>query len=382
MNTILSKIFKGAAFLLLFFSSNVRPQTVTDSIKTAFLPALSYNSDFGFASGGLLNRFHYKNEISPYYSHVQVAAILSTKGLASAQIEWDKPQVFNSNYRLQSAVYAARFYEDNYYGIANYNKINDSFNSNPETYTYNSISAGFDIRLRIPISSLNQSTLDLVSILNFDYKTPFNSNNSQLIVQENPLGAEGNHSLHLGTGLIWDQRDNELRPTKGIYAESNIEVGQKWFGSAYNAYIFKAKTSSYTTFKILKNITWANQLSYVNTLGNVPYWKLASLGDEESIRGYPSKRFLDDNSLAFNTELRTWLFKIDMLESEFGGTLFFDVGRTFGNNASLSSIFNDVKYSFGFGGISALFSPNFILRTDVGFSEEGIGIYFSSGFMF
>lgn len=382
MKTKFINISKGAVLLLLFFSTNTAAQIVTDSIKTAFLPAISYNSDFGLASGGLLHRFHYKGDTEPYYSFVQVAAIFSTKGLASTLIEWDKPHIFKSNYRLTSSIYAARFFEDNYYGYGNYTKIEDSFNVVPEVYNYNSVSAGFDARLRIPIFDTQRSSIDIISIINFDYKTPFNSENTQLIVQESPLGVDGDHSLHLGTGLIWENRNNELRPTKGTYAETNIEVGQKWFGSGFNTFIFKAEASSYLSFHLLKEITWANRISVENTSGDVPYWKLASLGDEETLRGFPSQRFLDDNSILFNTELRTWLFNIDLLNSEFGGTLFFDIGRTYANKTDFSSILRDLRYSFGFGGTSSLFTPDFVLRTDVGFSKEGIGIYFTSGYMF
>tara|TARA_R100001591_G_C4353782_1_gene183803 strand:- start:91 stop:357 length:267 start_codon:yes stop_codon:yes gene_type:complete len=84
----LNYLFKGAVLLLLFCSTELSAQNspnvvVTDSIETAFLPALSFSSDFGFLVGGLVHRFHYKKEIEPFHSFTQVAAIISTKGLLS-----------------------------------------------------------------------------------------------------------------------------------------------------------------------------------------------------------------------------------------------------------------------------------------------------------
>ncbi|XWN35967.1 MAG: BamA/TamA family outer membrane protein [Balneola sp.] len=383
----LNFLFKGAVLLLLFYSAQLSAQSssnvvVTDSIETAFLPALSFNSDFGFLLGGLVHRFHYKENVEPFYSFTQVAGIISTKGLLSGLVEYDKPYAFNSNNRFISQIYASRFLQDTYYGIGSYQKINDSFNSNNELYSFQSFSFGIDARLRIPFWVTNKSSLNVLAILNFDYTTPVDNGQDRLIAQEQPLGYYGGRTLHLGTGFIWESRNSEFRPTNGSYIETTTEVGQTWFGSSYNAFIFQTDIRKYISFNLFKEITWANRFYTKNTSGEVPYWKLAYAGDELTIRGYPSKRFLDDNVLLFNTELRTWLFNIDSIGGEFGGTLFFDVGRTYPNGESLENIFNDLKYTFGLGGTSSFFTPDFVLRCDVGFSEEGVGVYFTAGYMF
>lgn len=385
MNLIFSKILKGVVLLLLFFSPKVFGQNrtvVTDSIEVAFLPALSYSTDFGFMFGGLVQKFHYKKDISPFHSFTQVAAIISTKGLASALIEHDKPNVFNSKNRFINQFYISRFLQDTYYGIGSYQKIEDSFNSNNQLYSFESFSVGLDSRLRIPIQSDTQFSFNLLAILNYDYTTPVDNGPDRLITQQQPLGINGGQTVHLGTGFILENRNSEFRPTKGNYVESSIEIGQTWYGSSYNSFVFSADMRKYLSFYLPKEITWANRLFMKNTAGEVPYWKLAYAGDEESLRGYPSNRFLDDNVILFNSELRAWLFNINAIKGEFGGTLFFDVGRTYSNGASLDTIFNDLKYSFGLGGTSSFFTPDFVLRADLGFSEEGMGIYFTAGYMF
>ena len=380
-----SKNFKGAVLLLLFFSTYTFAQNkvvITDSIEVAFLPALSYNSDFGFSVGGLLQRFHYKANTTPFYSFTQIAAIVSTKGLASAQIRYDNPNIFNSNNRSVNQLYVSRFLQDRYYGIGNYQKIKDSFTSNTDFYSFQSFSFGFDSRLRVPIKSRKQYSLDLLAIINFDYTTPVDNGFEQLITQQQPLGIRGGRTLNIGTGLIFERRDSEFRPSKGYYIETTADVSQTWLGSSFNHFVFQADVRKYISFFLLKDVTWANRFYTKNTSGDVPYWKLAYAGDAETLRGYPANRFLDDNVLLFNTELRTWLFNIEAIKGEFGGTLFIDIGRTFPNGESFNTVFNDLKYSFGFGGTSSFFTPDFVLRSDVGFSNEGIGIYFTAGYMF
>lgn len=387
MIKFISKLFKGAVLLLLFLFTDISAQNnkvgvVTDSIEVAFLPALSFNSDFGFMAGGLLQKFHYKRDVEPFHSFAHIAALLSTKGLATFLVEYDKPNIFNSNKRSVSSFYASRFLQDTYYGIGNYQNIDDSFNENSEFYSFQSFSIGFDSRLRIPLKTGRLGSANLLAILNFDYVTPVDNGPNRLITQQQPLGIDGGRTLNLGAGVILETRDSEFRPTRGHYIESSGEVSQTWFGSSFNNFVFQADVRKYTSFFLFKEITWANRLYTKNTSGEVPYWKLAYAGNEETLRGYPSNRFLDDNVILFNTELRTWLFNIEAIKGEFGGTLFFDIGRTYSNGEPFDTIYNDLKYSFGLGGTSSFFAPDFVLRTDVGFSEEGIGIYFTAGYMF
>lgn len=367
--------------LLLSLSPSVQSQQqsmVTDSIETAFLPALSFNSDFGFMAGGLVSRYHYNQTHEPFYSYTQIAAIFSTKGLASAIIEIDKPNVLGSTNRLKSAVYVSRFLNDPYYGIQSYQKIDDSFNSDPDFYSYQSFATGIDAELRIPVSQ----QFEALAIFNLDYLTPWSNSPNQLIMQERPLGVEGGSNLHLGTGFISDNRNHEFRPSKGTYFYLSVEGGLKNVGSSYSNAIIRFKARNYVNIPLFKGIVFAQQLQLKNTYGDVPFWKLAYAGDEMTLRGYPSGRFRDDHSLILNNELRTWLFDIPFLGAEFGGNLFFDVGKTYANGTPFNALTEDLKYSYGLSGTSSFFTPDFILRTDVGFSEEGVGIYFTAGYMF
>lgn len=378
-------IVQGAAILLLFCSPQLQAQqvVVTDSISTAFFPALSYNSDFGFMTGGLLQRYHYKKNHPPFFSFLTISGIISTKGLASGFIELDKPNAFGTDMRLQGFIYGARFFNDPFFGIGNYQKIPNSTSTSEDLYFFQSFSTGLEIRGRYPLHVSNTGKrFELMGILTFDYETPWDNGQDRLIMQQAPLGFDGGRTLYLGTGFVWEGRNSEFRPTSGRYAESTVQTSQEWLGSSYQSFTLDGEVRNYFSFFLLKEITLANRFYFKHTSGDVPYWNLAYAGDEESIRGYPARRFLDDNVAILNTELRTWLFRIDAIKGEFGGTLFFDLGRTFPNGESLQTITNDLKYSFGLGGTGSFFTPDFILRTDVGFSDEGVGVYFTAGYLF
>ena len=62
---------------------------------------------------------------------------------------------------------------------------------------------------------------------------------------------------------------------------------------------------------------------------------------------------------------------------------FLDAGSYTNEQTMLSGDWSDnLKYTAGLGGLVTLFSPDFILRIDLGLSEEGYGIFFSTGILF
>lgn len=357
--------------------------TVTDSVDFAFLPALAYNSDFGLMGGGILSRHQYKNDQSPFYSYLLFNAIVSTKGLFSSSVIFDKPRVFDTPQRLTLEGYLARFLQNQYYGIGTYQKLPDTPEGNPDYYLFNSFSAGIDVTVRRPLVEFsNQSQLDLFGLLSFEYRTPWGNDGNRLIMIEQPQGIDGARSSVVGAGLIWENRDSEFNPTTGAYFKGGLETGQKLLGGTSNFFALKTEARAYTSFHLIRNITFANRISYNHTSGSLPYWRLSDMGGEKTMRGYPENRFRDDNSLFLNTELRTWLFEFESVDIRLGGTLFMDAGRTFPNGMAFSSVLDDLKYTFGFGGNMSFLNPNFILRGDIGFSEEGYGVYFTAGYMF
>lgn len=356
---------------------------ITDTLETAFMPALAYNSDLGLVGGGIISRYHFRNNTQPFYSYFNANILVSTKGLISSSAFLDKPDIFNSDQRLTSEVFVSRFLKNQYYGIGNYQKLNDPPEQNPDYYYYNSFSTGFEFILRRPlIITSNNEQLDIFGVVNFDYFTPWGNENNRFITQDQPTGIEGSHTAGLGLGFIWEGRDNEFTPSRGIYGRVGIETGQKFYGSSSDYFILKSEARAYTSFHFIRKITFANRLSFQHSSGTLPYWKLAELGGEKSMRGYPENRFRDHNVVFMNTELRSWLFEFPAYEVRLGGTLFFDIGRTYSNGTAIDNIFSDLKYTYGFGGLSSFFNENFIFRGDIGFSEEGYGIYFTAGYMF
>ncbi len=378
------KIQFYSIILLCFISPSLIAQ-LSDSKTTefAFLPAVTYNSDLGLIGGGVTNWYNYKGDIFPFYSYVNMSGIISTKGLASFRLLYDKPFTFGKNIRTTSELFASRFFEDAYFGIANYSKVTDTPENLPLYYQFQSFTFGFRVDSRIPLLKTdNQKQLDANIIINFRYETPWDNGNDRLISIEQPLGYRGGRTSMLGFGFVWEARNSEFQPTSGNFIDSRIEVGETIWGSSYDMIVIENDLRQYLSFNLINEIIFATRLFSRFSSGDVPYWNLSYAGDEETLRGYESRRFSDDNVLFLNSEFRTWFHSFPNSEARLGGTLFMDAGRTFSNSDSFEIIKNDLKTTFGFGALASFFTQDFIIRGDFGFSEEGMRIYFTTGFMF
>ncbi len=376
-------IFFVALLTITQVPAQAQETTPTDSTKLAFLPAIAYDSDLGVIAGGIASHYQYRGEMKPFYSFLNLYGLVTTKGLISVFVEYDKPYIFGSDNRFYSETFVSRFTGNQYYGIGNYDKLPEALKDSNDYYFYNSFSLGFDIMLRKPwLQKANGKQLDVYGKAVFEYETPWGNDDDQLLVADQPRGVNGSHISALGGGIVWEGRNNEFNPTTGTYARAGAEVGSKLIASSFNYLLLETDLRAYTSFTLLREITFANRVSFKHTSGTVPYWKMPALGGGDKMRGYPEYRFRDENSLLLNSELRTWLFEIPSITSKFGGSLFTDIGRTFPNGKSLDSIVNDLKYTYGFGITASFFTEDFILRTDVGFSEEEYGVYVTAGYLF
>ncbi|MDZ7806465.1 MAG: BamA/TamA family outer membrane protein [Gracilimonas sp.] len=293
--------------------SSTNRVVVTDTLEYAFLPALGYNSDFGLIGGGIMSRYYYKDGVRPFNSYLTVNALASTKGLFSASILYDKPQFYSSRQRLTTDLYVSKFLNDQFYGIGTYQDLDPSISEDQDFYYYESFSFGIESILR---RSLNNESFgkisDLYLLAEFDYLNPVNVQSNTFIYEWSPVGFEHSGTVSLGTGYIFDSRNNEFDPRIGIYGKAGFQLIKDYTSSTDIFSLFESEFRTYQTFHLIRDITFANRISYQHLSGKAPFGKLPVIGGEKTMRGYPENRFIDDNALLLNTELRTWLFEFPM----------------------------------------------------------------------
>lgn len=99
----------------------------------------------------------------------------------------------------------------------------------------------------------------------------------------------------------------------------------------------------------------------------VPFYLQPVVGGSDDLRGFRPFRFSGNNSLVLNAEYRWAIF------SGCDGALFFDAGKVFQRRGQLN--FRDLEGSAGFGLRFNARNRTF-MRFDVGFSHEGVQVWF------
>ena len=222
-------------------------------------------------------------------------------------------------------------------------------------------------------------------------------------------------------GLMFDSRDAEGDPSRGIWAEAFMEWAPKWMGTnkAYGRYY--AVMRQYVPI-VRNKLTFAYRASVQGFIGKPgfyalpcepvlgPGWDHEGFGGYNTIRGVMRNRIQGQATCCFNTEIRWKFYNTTLLGQNlsFGANLFFDGGRVLKDYTDISV--NASTWSWpvaeglfpehltkggvekfhlsGGAGLKVILNRNFVISLDYGraFNRQdnrnGGTLYFNSGFIF
>ena len=151
-----------------------------------------------------------------------------------------------------------------------------------------------------------------------DEPTIFDQYRKWGIISEDEAWGGLNSTLRLG--LLFDTRDKEGAPSRGIWAETHVSIAPKWLGTTHPHYRYSATFRHY--LPIVKNdvLTFAYRLNYEGTFGNYsPYYAMPyitvmgntydrdGMGGYRTVRGLMRNRVQGLDMATYNVELR-WRF--------------------------------------------------------------------------
>ena len=351
-------------------------------IKTGYnygpLPAVAFDADKGFQLGALLNIFDfgdgstYPNPRQKWYFE----ASFFTKGSQLFVVSYDNkfsiPGVrFSSTVTLTNDK-AMDFYGFNgymsYYDAERVALGKDKSNLNDFIYTpkyrvnrlallfktdftgniwdnkffweagyhLSYIKQGYDNKQALNLAKINKNK-DENKIFPETEEPIFDLYRKWGIISEEE--AWGGLSSTLRLGLLFDTRDKEAAPSRGIWAEAHTMVAPKWLGTTNPYYRYSVTFRHYVP--IVKNdiLTFAYRLNYEGTFGNdAPYYVLPfitvmgsnydrdGMGGYRTIRGLMRNRVQGLDVASYNAEFR-WRFVSFQLWKQnisFGLSLFSD----------------------------------------------------------
>ena len=327
-------------------------------VKTGYnfgpLPAVAFDADKGFQLGALLNIYDfgdgstYPNPRQQWYFE----ASFFTKGSQLYTVSYDNrfliPGVrWSSTFTLTNDK-AMDFYGFNgYMSYFNHEMValgKDKENLNNYIYTpkyrINRVAMLFKTDLTgniwnnklfweagYHLSYFKQGAINREKInKNKDEEKMFPDSELTLFEQYRNWGiisdeeAEGGLNSTVRAGLLFDTRDKEGAPSRGIWAEAHLTMAPKWLGTKIPFYKYSATFRQYLPIVDNDILTFAYRLNYEGTIGeDAPYYVLPyitvmgasydrdSMGGYRTIRGLMRNRVQGLDMASYNAELR-WRF--------------------------------------------------------------------------
>ncbi|MCG8698594.1 MAG: BamA/TamA family outer membrane protein [Bacteroidales bacterium] len=407
--------------LVCFTMSSILTAQHTDSANVkkkrwsyGFVPAIAYEDDIGFKYGAVFNLFNYGDwKIYPeYYHSFFLEWSQTTKGSGIMEFSYDSKHLI-PNIRTSTEISYLTERALDFYG----------FNGAKSLYDYNYINykeattdykswvfykqerqllrirgdvqgrffndkihwmAGVEM-MKIKIDSVNLKKLNkgISESDTLKYLRPKNENLYEIYLKNGiikPGEANGGNHTHLKLGLVYDTRDNEPKPTKGMWTEAIFILSPSFLSNTNNTYA-KLVLTHRQYFNLVKNrLDFAYRVSYQDKLwGDMPYYMLPfafnggkaktrdALGGAKTLRGIRRNRIVGDDILYGNFELR-WVFLRKVI---MGRNIYFAL-NTFTDLGMVTS-----EYQFDKSGIATEYNYLFPDESNRIHQSAGMGLHFA-----
>ena len=334
-----------------------------DIVKTGLnfgpLPAVAFDADKGFQLGALLNIYNF-GDGSTYpnpMSHWYFEASFFTKGSQLFVVSYDNKTLI-PGVRWSTAVTLTNDKAMDFYGFNGYRSYYnadmvalgkdktkmDNYIYTPKYrinriallaktdfigniwnkklfweagYHFSYFKQGYKNQQALNLDKINKNK-DPEKVFPADEPTIFDLYRRWGIISEEEAWGGINSTVRLG--LLFDTRDKEGAPSRGIWAEGHLTLAPKWLGTTNPYYRYSLTFRHYVP--IVKNdiLTFAYRLNYEGTIGDkAPYYVLPyittvgqtydrdGMGGYRTIRGIMRNRVQGLDMASYNAELR-WRF--------------------------------------------------------------------------
>lgn len=407
---------------------------VKTGVNVGPLPSVGYNSDTGFQYGVLANIFLYGDgKIYPdYYHNFYVEWNQTTKGAGLAQLTYDSKYLVPGIRVTADLSYIIK----QAWGFYGFNGAEAKYNPNWVDKTSNEYKNSlyyamkrnqlrFTVNFQGNITDNSLRWLGGFGMMNFDvgsvsetraWDTSF-ADQSTLYDDYVNWGAidaadvDGGLVSYVRAGVVYDTRDNEACPMRGLweelvmsYAPAFIGDGGGWLqlSAIHRQYFTLLEDKLSLTYRLgYQGIIAGDQPFYLQ--GNMPDSRnnRDGLGGSKNIRGIMGSRLVGDGYLYGNLEARWKIVRFKWIGQSwyFGVNPFLDAGMVVQpydyDKSQIESLANTGDYLTGnnetlhlaYGmGIKLAMNENMIISVDYGFAasrnDGSTGLYIALGYLY
>ncbi|MCF7824851.1 MAG: outer membrane protein assembly factor [Candidatus Marinimicrobia bacterium] len=216
--------------------------------------------------------------------------------------------------------------------------------------------------------------------------------------------AKGGLTNFLKIGAVYDTRDNEPNPMRGIWTEALFTLYPSFMGSDFN---FSTLTMTHRQYFTLKenDLSFTYRIGYQQQFGDAPFFMLPwyqssykmteGLGGSKSLRGILMNRIVGNSIVFANLEPRWKFFRTTIAGQNLYLALnaFTDMGMVLdpqddsnivvGAESTRGS--DKLHLSYG-GGLRIVLNENFIVAVDYGLAADeqdgNSGLYIGLGYLY
>jgi len=348
------------------------------------IPYPSYDADEGFAGHALVGWRRPGNRRPPPVSLAfGFDGRLAASGTRGLLFTYDAPGLWK-NWRLLGVAGAERLNRVPFYGLGNTATINEALPT--EFYRYQLLRTTL---LGTVERRVTRHVRALGGLQWRHYRAHPLADSSLFgdLARAGLADTLGKSNVEMRLGLMFDTRDEEASPTRGIFLETM--AARAVSGHDYTRYLLSAR--AFAHFGSLEEwVLGLRQTAEVAT-GTVPlhiaYERLTTwypedgFGGPTSLRLFSIGRFVAPNRTVFSVDLRYKALDAPFPTSPVRVWLigFADVGRLW--NAGERPSFADLHWSTGTGA-RLQFSKSTIFGLDLGRNDEGFGFALGTSFAF
>lgn len=388
--------------------------------SVAAVPTATFNTDEGFGTGGVVSVYHHHEDVLPYRDELRFNIFVSSKLVQAHAITWDALRPFGIPGRSYLRLGYYSTLTQNYCGVGNDvdcdpaaaraaaddaglvddpTKVDDAFDTFARRYYLMRFIRPYATVLFRPWLRDKPWRTELLVGWRGSYTVPGELSASgpypgSRYAADFPAGEAGLSSVPM-VGVVVDDRDDEIFPRHGVYAEASVRGGNAWTGSTWAHAGANATGALFVSLSQAPRLVLANRVIADVIVGDPSTEELARVGgtlDPIAFggaylgRGVREHRYLGKVKLLHQAELRGQFFDTNVWGQDlsFGAALFVDDGVV---GYDLADWRGDPARVLVTGGVSwrILWNRTFALRWDLAASpaeSEGPGFYIIVGQVF
>ena len=414
-------------------------------IQISGLPVVAYDADQGFQYGLVANLYHIDSTVEyPDYKHaVKIEVSRYTKGSGVNQVFYDSKYLIPGNIRLTADVSYLTEKAVDFYGFNGYQAVYQPEWEDDEDTSYvtrmfyrherkmfrftcdfQGQMYGNELRWLAGLGIMNfkTGTVDIDNLNKGKKEDKILPDTITLYDQYVDWGIipedekNGGNANFIKTGLVFDTRDNEPNPMKGLWDEALLVYAPGFFFNDDNSFLKLILIHRQYFTLVKKKLSFVYRLGYQGTIaGHTPYYfqpymlssfsyvtKTDGLGGAKNLRGILRNRVVGDGIAWGNVEFRWRITDFIIAKQNFyvGLNVFGDAGLVVQevdfeqddvDPADVPDYFdcsfeNDKLHPSVGAGLRIGWNENFIIAVDYGFAldhKDGIrGLYVAFGNLF